>query len=224
MSSELIQALGEIEKERGIPKEVLVEAIESALRTAYKKNFGSLQNVTVQMDMESGEVKVYAKKTVAETVKDERLEVRLAEAREIYPEVEIGDEIDVEVTPADFGRIAAQTAKQVVIQRLREAERSIVFNEFSNRAGEIVTGTVQRVEQKTVIINLGRTEALMGSQDQIPNEAYEPGQRIKAYISEVKRSAKGPQIFLSRTHPNFLKRLFELEVPEIYEGLVEIKS
>jgi len=224
MSSELIQALGEIEKERGIPKEILVEAIESALKTAYKKNFGSLQNVSVRMDMNSGEVKVYAKKTVVESVKDERLEVSLAEARELDPDINIGSDIEVEVTPTDFGRIAAQTAKQVVIQRLREAERSIVFNEFSNRAGEIVAGTVQRVEQKTVIINLGRTEALMGPQDQMPNETYEPGQRVKAYISEVKRSAKGPQIFLSRTHPNFLKRLFELEVPEIYEGLVEIKS
>ncbi len=224
MASELIQALGEIEKERGIPKEVLVEAIESALKTAYKKNFGSLQNVSVKMDINSGEVKVYAKKTVVESVKDERLEVSLAEAREIDPDIGIGSDIEIEVTPTDFGRIAAQTAKQVVIQRLREAERSIVFNEFSNRAGEIVTGTVQRVEQKTVIINLGRTEALMGPQDQIPNETYEPGQRVKAYISEVRRSAKGPQIFLSRAHPNFLKRLFELEVPEIYEGLVEIKS
>ncbi|NLU50330.1 MAG: transcription termination/antitermination protein NusA [Syntrophomonadaceae bacterium] len=224
MSGELIQALGEIEKERGIPKEVLIEAIESALKTAYKKNFGSAQNVNVEMNAASGEVRVFACKTVVEQVNDDRLEISLEAARQVNPGVQPGDEIEIEVTPADFGRIAAQTAKQVVIQRLREAERTLIFQEFSEREGEIVTGTIQRVEQRIAVVNLGRTEAIMLPQDQIQNEQYKPGQRIKAYISEVKRTAKGPQIFVSRSHANFLKRLFELEVPEIYDGLVEIKS
>lgn len=224
MSSELIQALNEIEKERGIPKQVLVEAIESALKTAYKKNFGSNQNVEVEMVPTTGEFKVFARKQVVSEVEDERTQISLEDARKINEACEIGEELDIEVTPANFGRIAAQTAKQVVIQRLREAERDIIYNEFSNREGEIVTGTVQRNEQKIVILNLGPTEAIMLPQDQMPNENYEPGQRIKAYIYEVKKTAKGPQIYVSRSHNNFLKRLFELEVPEIFEGLVEIKS
>ncbi|MCR4400788.1 MAG: transcription termination factor NusA [Syntrophomonadaceae bacterium] len=224
MASELILALGEIERERGIPKEVLIEAIESALKTAYKKNFGSAQNVNVEMDAASGTFKVYAVKQVVEEVTDPRLEISLEEARRIRPDAELEQEVEVEVTPTDFGRIAAQTAKQVVIQRLREAERSLIFQEYAEREGEVVTGTVQRVEQRVVVLNLGRTEGIMLPQDQIGNEHYEVGQRLKAYISEVKRTAKGPQIFVSRAHPNFLKRLFELEVPEIYDGLVEIKS
>ncbi len=223
-SAELAQALDDIEKERGIPKEVLVEAIESALKSAYRKNFGSAQNVSVEMNSATGEIRVYACKIVVEEVADERLEIDLEAAREIDPELELEDEVNIEVTPAEFGRIAAQTAKQVVIQRLREAERSLIYDEFSEREGEIVTGTIQRAEPRMVIVNLGRTEAIMLPQDQIRGESYETGQRLKAYISEVKRSAKGPQIFLSRAHSEFLKRLFELEVPEIYDGLVELKS
>ncbi|MGE5397888.1 MAG: transcription termination factor NusA [Chitinophagales bacterium] len=224
MSTELIQALGELEKERGIPKEVLIEAIESALKTAYKKNFGSAQNVEIQMDSLTGAVKVFARKEVVEQVTDDRTQILLSDADIIKNGVVIGDEVDIEVTPANFGRIAAQTAKQVVIQRLREAERSLIFEEYSNREGEIVSGTVQRNEQKVIVINLGPTEAIMLPQDQIPTEGYSPGQRIKVYIYEVKRTAKGPQIYVSRSHPNFLKRLFEMEVPEIFDGLVEIKS
>jgi len=224
MSGELIQALVELEKERGIPKEVLIDAIESALKTAYKKNFGSNQNVEVQMNSETGDVKVFSRKTVTGDVVDAKSEISLEEARLINSEVQIGDEIDLEVTPGNFGRIAAQTAKQVVIQRLREAERNVIFDEYSSREGEIVAGTVQRTEQKVIIINLGPTEAIMLPQDQIPGETFAQGQRIKCYISEVKKSAKGPQITVSRSHPYFLRRLFELEVPEIFEGLVEIKS
>lgn len=224
MSDELIQAIKELEKERGIPKEVLIDAIESALKTAYKKNFGSNQNVEVQMNSETGVVKVFSRKIVTEGLVDDKIEINLEEARLINSGAQIGDEVEVEVTPGNFGRIAAQTAKQVVIQRLREAERNIIFDEYSSREGEIVAGTVQRSEQKVVIINLGPTEAIMLPQDQIPGETFAQGQRIKCYISEVKKSAKGPQITVSRSHPYFLRRLFELEVPEIFEGLVEIKS
>lgn len=224
MSGELIQALVELEKERGIPKEILIDAIESALKTAYKKNFGSNQNVEVQMNSDTGDVKVFSRKTATGEVVDDKTEISLDEARLINVDAQIGDEIEVEVTPSNFGRIAAQTAKQVVIQRLREAERNVIFDEYSSREGEIVAGTVQRTEQKVIIINLGPTEAIMLYQDQIPGETFAQGQRIKCYISEVKKSAKGPQIFVSRSHPYFLRRLFELEVPEIFEGLVEIKS
>lgn len=224
MSNELIQALVEIEKERGIPKQALVEAIKSALNTAYKKNFGITQNISVEMNDITGDVQIYAQKKVVTDVKDERLEVSLEEAREIYPDCNLDDGVFMEVTPSNFGRIAAQTAKQVVIQKLREAERSIIFEEFSEREGEIVTGTVQRIEAKIIFVNLGRTEGIMLPADQISTEKYEVGQRLKTYIYEVKNTSKGPNIFVSRSHPCFLRRLFELEVPEIYEGLVEIKA
>lgn len=224
MSGELIQALVELERERGIPKEVLIDAIESALKTAYRKNFGSNQNVEVEMNSETGDVKVYSRKAVTEEVVDAKSEINLEEARLINGDAQIGDEVEIEVTPSDFGRIAAQTAKQVVIQRLREAERNVIYDEYSNREGEIVAGTVQRTEQRVMIINLGPTEAIMLPQDQIPGETFAQGQRVKCYISEVRKSTKGPQIAVSRSHPSFLRRLFELEVPEIYEGLVEIKS
>ncbi|MGI6468780.1 MAG: transcription termination/antitermination protein NusA [Syntrophomonadaceae bacterium] len=224
MSNELIQALNEIERERGIPKLALIEAIKSALNTAYKKNFGTAQNVSVEFDETSGDVHVYSQKKVVEVVEDPRLEVQLEEARELYPDCRLEDMIYVEATPTNFGRIAAQTAKQVVIQKLREAERSLIYQEFREREGEIVTGTVQRIEAKTVYVNLGRTEGIMLPSDQISGERYEVGQRIKAYIYEVKETPKGPNIFISRSHPYFLKRLFELEVPEIYDGVVEIRS
>ncbi len=224
MSSELMQALNEIEKERGIPKAALVEAIKSALNTAYKKNYSSNQNVSVEINEITGDIKVYAQKMVVEEVEDRRVEIKLSEARELYPDCKLEELIYVEETPANFGRIAAQTAKQVVIQKLREAERSLIYEEFLQREGEIVTGTIQRVEAKTVFISLGRTEGIMLPSDQVATERYEQGQRIKAYIYEVKNTTKGPNIFVSRAHPNFLRRLFELEVPEIYDGIVEIKS
>lgn len=224
MAGELIQALGEIEKERGIPKAALIDAIKSALNTAYKKNFGSAHNVSVELNEVTGEVRVFAQKQVVESARDSRAEIGLEEARELYPDCSPDDIVYVEVTPSDFGRIAAQTAKQVVIQKLREAERSLIFEEFSEREGEIVTGTVQRIESRIVFISLGRTEGMMLPADQIPGEKYELNQRIKTYIYEVKNTSKGPNIFVSRAHPYFLKRLFELEVPEIYDGVVEIKS
>jgi transcription termination/antitermination protein NusA len=224
MSHELMQALKELEKERGIPQQALIETIKSALNTAYKKNFGTSQNVSVELDQISGEVQVYAQKRAVEQVKDPCSEIALAEAQAIDPNVIEDDMVDVEVTPSNFGRIAAQTAKQVVVQKLREAERSLIYEEFSEREGEVVTGAIQRIEAKTVVVNLGRTEGIMLPSDQIFTERYEVGQRVKGYIYEVKNTSKGPSVFISRTHPYFLKRLFELEVPEIYEGLVEIKT
>lgn len=224
MSNDLVQALNDIEKERGIPKRALVEAIKSALSTAYKKNFGIAQNVSVEFNEINGEVKVFSQKKISDEVKDPRLEMSLEEARELYPDCKVEDLVYVEATPSDFGRIAAQTAKQVVIQKLREAERSLIYEEFLEREGEIITGTIQRIESKTVYISLGRTEGIMMASDQIFGERYEVGQRIKAYIYEVKNTSKGPNIFVSRSHPYFLRRLFEMEVPEIYDGVVEIKS
>ena len=224
MSNELIQALHEIEKERGIPKAALIEAIKAALNTAYKKNFGTTQNVSVEFNDLSGEVRVFSQKKVVDKVENVRLEIEIAEAMELYPDCKAEDMVYVEATPTDFGRIAAQTAKQVVIQKLREAERSLIYEEFLEREGEIVTGTIQRIEARTVYITLGRTEGIMLPSDQINGERYEIGQRIKAYIYEVKNTSKGPNIFVSRTNSCFLRRLFELEVPEIYDGIVEIKS
>ncbi|MGR6836115.1 transcription termination factor NusA [Syntrophomonas erecta] len=224
MSNELIQALIDIEKERGIPKAALVDAIKTALNTAYKKNFGVGQNVSVEFNEISGEVRVYSQKQVLSEVEDPRLEISLEEAQKLYPECKEEDMVYVEATPSDFGRIAAQTAKQVVIQKLREAERSLIYEEFLEREGEIVTGTVERIENRTVYVGLGRIEALMLLSDQIATEKYEVGQRIKAYIYEVKNTSKGPNIFVSRAHPFFLRRLFEMEVPEIYDGVVEIKA
>ncbi len=224
MSNELMQALNDLEKERGIPKTALIEAIRIALNTAYKKNFGTSQNVNVEMNEITGVVQVYSQKQIVDEVKDKSAEISLEEALQIDPEAQLDDIINIEITPSNFGRIAAQTAKQVVVQKLREAERSMIFEEYADREGEIVTGTIQRMESKIVVVNLGRTEGIMLPSDQISTERYEVGQRMKGYIYEVKNSTKGPSIFISRTHPAFLKRLFELEVPEIYDGLVEIKS
>lgn len=224
MNTEFIEALEELEREKGIAMDILLEALEAALISAYKRNFGSLQNVRVSIDRTSGEIKVYARKTIVEEVEDDRSEASLEVARQKDPRYELGDILEVEVTPRDFGRIAAQTAKQVVVQRIREAERGIIYEEFSNREGDIVTGIVQRQDQKNIYIDLGKTEAILGPTEQIPGEEYRHGDRLKTYIVEVKKTTKGPQILVSRTHPGLLKRLFELEVPEIYDGVVELRS
>lgn len=224
MNLEFIEALQDLEKEKGIKADVLIEAIEAALISAYKKNFGSSQNVRVEIDKEDGDVHVYFRKTVVPEVTDSRLEISLEEAQKLDPEFEEGDLLESEVTPRSFGRIAAQTAKQVVVQRLREAERNMVYDEYIGQEGDIVNGIVLRQENKNVYVDLGKTEALMLPTEQIPHERYNTGDRMKFYILEVKRSSKGPQIFVSRTHPGLLKRLFEMEVPEIYDGTVEIKS
>lgn len=219
-----LDALKELAAEKGVEEEVLFDAIEAALISAYKRNFGSAQNVRVVLDRHTGAYHVYAIKTVVEEVEDDILEISLAQARTIRAEYEPGDIIEIEVTPANFGRIAAQAAKQVVVQRVREAERGIIYEEFMSREGDIITGLVSRVENRNVFIDLGKTEAILMPAEQIAGETYEHGDRIKAYIVEVKRTSKGPQIVVSRTHPGLLKRLFELEVPEIQEGIVEIKS
>lgn len=224
MNMEFIEALEQIAKEKNITKEVLLETIEAALISAYRKNFGSVQNVRVAIDRLTGEVKVFSRKNVVEDIEDERIEISLEEARQEDPRYNLDDIVEIEVTPKDFGRIAAQTAKQVVVQRIREAERSMIYEEFRNREGDIITGIVQRQEQKNVFIDLGKIEAVLTSTEQIPNEIYQMGDRLKTYLVEVKKTTKGPQVLVSRTHPGLLKRLFELEVPEIYEGVVEIKS
>ena len=224
MNAEFMQAFEELGKEKGIAPEILFDAIEAALISAYKRNFGSAQNVRVSLDRITGEIHVFARKIVVTELTEQHLEVSLAEAKEIDPRYEENDIIEIEVTPKDFGRIAAQTAKQVVVQRIREAERGIIYDEFSNRESDILTGIVQRIEQKNVFIDLGKAEAILAPTEQIPFEQYNHGDRVKSYIIEVKKTTKGPQILVSRTHPGLLKRLFELEVPEIQDGIVEIKS
>ena len=224
MNADFLQAFEQLGREKGIAADVLFDAIEAALISAYKRNFGSAQNVHVSLDRVTGDIHVYARKTVVEEVKNQYLEMTLDEARSLDPRYEIDDVVEVEVTPKNFGRIAAQTAKQVVVQRIREAERGMIYEEFSNRESDIVTGIVQRIEQKNVFIDLGKAEAILTPLEQIPGEAYRHGDRIKTYIIEVKKTTKGPQIMVSRTHPGLLKRLFELEVPEIHDGIVELKS
>ncbi|MCL6596428.1 MAG: transcription termination factor NusA [Firmicutes bacterium] len=224
MNAEFIRALDDLEREKGIQKEALLEAIEAALISAYRRNFGSAQNVRVAINRDSGEIRVYALKTVVEQPTDLRLEASLAEAREIDPTKDVGDMVEVEVTPRDFGRIAAQNAKQVVVQRIREAERGIVIDEYQGREGDIVTGVINRAEQRNLIVELGRAEAVLPAAEQIPGEPYRVGDRIKAYVLEVKRGLRGPEIVLSRTHPGLLRRLIEFEVPEVHDGLVEIRA
>lgn len=224
MNAEFMQAFEQLGREKGIAPEVLFDAIEAALISAYKRNFGSAQNVRVSLDRVTGEIHVFARKNVVEEEKDSRLELSLADAQKIDLRYELDDIVEIEVTPKNFGRIAAQTAKQVVVQRIREAERGIIYEEFSNRESDIVTGIVQRIEQKNVYIDLGKAEAILGTSEQIPGEPYRHGDRLKTYIVEVKKTTKGPQILVSRTHPGLLKRLFELEVPEIHDGVVELKS
>ena len=226
MNHEFMEALDELVVDRGIDKEILIDTIEQALLTAYKKNFGSAQNVRVEFDRDKGDIKVFSQRVVVDEsdLYDTFLEIELADAREINPNYELGDIIEHEVTPKNFGRIAAQTAKQVVVQRIREAEREIVYNEFIEKENEIVTGEVARANKNFVYVNLGRIEGIMTQSEQIPFENYKAGQKIKFYILEVKKTNKGPQIVVSRSHPGLVKRLFEEEVPEIYEGIVQIKS
>ncbi|MGI5891483.1 MAG: transcription termination factor NusA [Bacillota bacterium] len=224
MNADFIEALRDLEKEKGIQMDVLLEAIEAALISAYKKNFGSSQNVRVEIDKNNGDIHVYYRKDVVEQPEDECLEISLAEARKFDEDFEIGDVFESEVTPKSFGRIAAQTAKHVVVQRIREAERTMVYDQFVGRKDDILNGTVLRQENKNIFIDLGKSEALLVPAEQIPGEKYAQGTRLKVYLLEVKKTTKGPQIMVSRTHPGLLKKLFELEVPEISEGIVEIKS
>ena len=224
MNKEFIQAIEDLEKERHISKDILIEAIESALVSAYKKNYGTSQNVRVDINQETGDINVYMRMDVVEEIEDELTQLSLEEAREIDPRYEVGDIVEYQVTPRDFGRIAAQTAKQVVVQRIREAERGMIFDDFITRQGEIVTGTVQRISNETLFVNIGRTEGILSANEQVPGERYQVNDRLKVYIMDVKKTNKGPQVFLSRSHPGLVKRLFELEVPEIEDGTVEIRG
>ncbi len=224
MNKEFIEAIEALEKEKDISKDILIEAIESALVSAYKKNYGTSQNVRVNIDREEGDIDVFMRKDVVEEVEDDMVEISLEDALEIDPRYEVGDVVEYQVTPRDFGRIAAQTAKQVVVQRIREAERGMIFDDYITRQGEIITGTVQRISNETLFVNMGKAEGILAATERVPGEKYAINDRIKVYIMDVKKTTKGPQVFLSRSHPGLVKRLFELEVPEIEEGIVEIKS
>ena len=225
MNKEFFEALEELSIEKGISKEYLLDAIESALLTAYKKNFNSQENVKIVIDEEKASIKVYSLKEVVEEVYDPAIEIAIDAVKKGRKKIEMGDIVEVEITPKDFGRIAAQTAKQVIVQKIREAEREIVFTEYSDRQGEIVSGLIQRVEKNIMIVDLGRIEGIMTMNEQVAGENYQVNDKIKAYVLEIQKNAKGvPQMLISRTHPGFVRRLFELEIPEIYEGLIEIKN
>ncbi len=222
--AEFMDALNLIEKEKGIDKEIIFEAIEASLVSACKKNFGSGQNIKVVIDRETGNVACYAQKTVTEEIQDEQNEILLSAARVLNSNYAVGDVVDLEVTPRDFGRISAQTAKQVVVQKFREAEREILYNQYITKEREVVTAIVQRRDRRNIIVQMGKIDAVLASNEQIPGEQYTFMNRLKVYVLEVKQTTKGPQIFVSRTHPELVKRLFEQEVPEVFDGTVEIKS
>lgn len=220
----MLNALEALEVEKGISKEIVIEALEAALVSAYKRHYGQAQNVEIEFDDKKGNIHVYAVKEVTDMVMDSQLEVSLEDAFKVNPAYEVGDSIRFEVTPKDFGRIAAQTAKQVILQRVREAERSIIYAEFSAYENEIMQGIVERQDNRYIYVNLGKIEAVLSKQDQIPGELYQPHDRIKVYVAKVENTSKGPQVFVSRSHPDLLKRLFEQEIPEVYDGVVEIVS
>jgi len=227
MNEEFIEALKEIVREKGISEDLLFTTIEDALVAAYKKNYtnaSNSQNVKVTLNRETGEIHVYSQKKVVDEVYDEINEIELSEAKEIDPRYELEDIVDIEVTPRKFGRVAAQAAKQVVIQRIKEAERNIVYNEFITKEYDIITGTVIRKDKGNVFVDLGKIEAVLGPNEQMPGEEYNFNDKLKLYIVEVKNTTKGAQVVVSRTHPGLVKRLFELEVPEIFNGIVEMKS
>lgn len=224
MSKELLDALDVLEKEKGVKREIVIDALEAALSSAYKRNYGQAQNVAVDFDEKKGNVHVYAVKTVVDEVADPQLEVSLKDALDINKAYELGDTIKFEVTPGNFGRIAAQTAKQVILQRVREAEREKIYNEYIQYEHEIVTGEIERQDYRFIYVNLGDVEAVMSRRDQIPGEQYNSHDKIKVYIYKVDNATRGPQVFVSRAHPDLLKRLFEQEVPEIFDGTVEIKA
>jgi len=226
MNRELINVIEQIGREKGIDKEILFEALESALLSASRKTLGPADNVRMHIDRKSGDLRVYCRKKVVEEVTDDKLEISLADAKALNKEAELGDELELEQErpPQEFGRIAAQTAKQVILQKVRDAEREGIYSEFAGKEGQILRGVVHRIEKRNVILEIGKAEAILPEREQIPGERYNPGDRIRAYVLEVRRTAKGPQISLSRTHPGYLARLFETEIPEIQEGIVVVKA
>ena len=224
MNSEFMSAIKELGREKGIGEETLYDAIEAAILSAYKKNFGTGQNVRILLDKTKGDIKILARREIVEEVTDKNNHLSIESAQKIDPRYELGDIVETEIKIKDFGRLAAQNAKQVVVQRIREAERGKIFEEYYSRENDIVNGIVQRTDSKAAYIELGKADAILSISEQIPGETLQNGDRIKAYIIEVKKSTKNTQILLSRTHPGLLKRLFELEVPEIKDGIVEIKA
>ena len=224
VKSEFMIAITQLAAEKNLPREVILEAMEAALVSAYKKDSDLQGNIVVRIDRETGDHRVFQEQTVVAEIEDDQAHISIQDAKKIKPDATIDDVISTEVHPSHAGRIAAQTAKQVVLQRLREAEREMVFEEFSNREGDIVSGLVQRIEPNHIVVDLGKTEAILPVPEQVRTEHYRPGQRQKFYLLEVHRSMRGPQLILSRTHKNLLRRLFELEVPEIHKGVVEIRS
>jgi len=224
INKELIYVIQQIGNEKGIGTEVLFDALESALLSASKKTMGSADNVRMHLDRQTGALQIFARKKVVEEVSDPRLEIGLAEARALNADAQLEDELELELPHKEFGRIAAQTAKQVILQRVRDAERDAIYAEFVDKEGKIVRGVVHRIEKRNVIVELGKAEGVIPEREQIPAERYNPGDRVRAYVIEVKKTAKGPQILLSRTHPGLLARLFEAEIPEIGEGIVQVRA
>jgi len=225
MKSDFLLAITQLSAEKNLPKDVVIAAVEAALVSAYRKDsFSSTQNISVKISPATGKVQVWAEKTIVENALDNRREISLDEALRFNPDAQIGEMIEVEATPHNAGRIAAQTAKQVILQRLHEAEHSAIFEEYSGKEGDIISGVVQRIEPKQVFIDLGRTEAILPVTEQMQNERYRVGQRLKVHLTEIIQGPKGPRVIVSRSHPGLLRRLFELEVPEVYNGIVEIKS
>ncbi|MFC2063053.1 transcription termination factor NusA [Chloroflexota bacterium] len=225
MKSDFLLAITQLSAEKNLPPEIVLKAVETALVSAYRKDsFTITQNVSVKIEPNTGRVQVWAEKEVVEQPADSRCQISLEEAQQIKADAQLGDILNIEATPHNAGRIAAQTAKQVILQRLHEAEHSAIFEEYVDREGDIITGLVQRIEPKQIIVDLGRTEAILPAAEQVRNERYRVGQRLKVYLLEVAQTDKGPRIFLSRSHPNLIRRLFELEVPEVLNGIVEIKA
>lgn len=224
MKNELAIALNQVCSERNLSQEVVLEAIEMALVSAYKRRFGPQTNIVARIDLDTGRSSIYKEKLIVEEIEDERYHIMLAEAQQYDSEVGLGETVLIDSTPQDFGRIAAQTAKQVILQRIREAERDALFNSYADREGELIHGTVQSVSPQGVVLNLGRTEASLLHNQQIPGERYRVNQRLRAFVLEVRKSNRGPQIIVSRSHRNMLRRLLELEVPEVFNGTVEIKA
>jgi N utilization substance protein A len=222
MISDLSRIIDQVGKDKGIDKGILIEALEQALLAAARKKFGPKQEIEAKYNEEAGEVELFQFKTVVKDVKNPPAEISLAEAKDLDAEAQIGDSLGTKIDVAEFGRIAAQTAKQVIIQRVKDAERENIFEDFKDRKEEVISGTVQRFERGSIIVNLGRAEAVVPQQELVPRETYKPGDRIRAYVLDVRKTPKGPQIILSRSNPNFLVKLFELEVPEISEGIVKI--
>lgn len=224
-NKELVIALEELEKEKGIKKDYVIEAIETALVTAYKRNFDAAENVKVVMDKVTGATHIYSCKEVVEAVEDSNIQISLEDAKKIDKKVKLGETVDIELAPKNFGRIAAQTAKQVIIQKLREVEREVLYNEFNDRQGEIVSGIIQKADGGMVVLDLGKLEGVIPLKEQIPTEKYRVNDKVRGYVSSVVKGQKGaPQVIVSRACGDFVRKLFEFEIPEIYEGLIEIKS